>query len=329
MARVFIDGFESKDASLWSTFDNATPRIEAGQTSLWACAMTYGHTRFRKIPNSAEYHVSFKLKPNQQYYSGDISNIVSFKYDSQLQIELRQLQGVWHIRLGTTTLVTASLVVSRNVWHHVDIYYKASLSSDGRFTVSVDGQSYIDYTGITATTTALLNIFQIHGIDYYTNNIFDDIVIDNSTFIGSATIIGVVPNAAGSSTQFTPSTGTDNYALVAEVPHSTTDYVYTGTADTIDLYNVTAFVPVDVAMSSIKSIQVAATGAYLGTPAVSKLDLKVKTGGVVYPVVDTAAQSIFMTPTTIAALFEINPNTGVAWTISDMDNLEIGIKAKA
>jgi hypothetical protein len=82
----------------------------------------------------------------------------------------------------------------------------------------------------------------------------DDVIFDDSTWVGPSSIQGLVPTGAGATTQFDPSTGS-NYACVDEVPASDTDYIYTNTANDVDTYacgNLTGTI------NSVKAVQVQA-----------------------------------------------------------------------
>lgn len=110
--------------------------------------------------------------------------------------------------------------------------------------------------------------------------IWDDIILyDNNgsqwnSWVGDKGVVGLYPNAAGDTTQWTPSAGS-NYATVDEAPPSDSDYVSTDTTNNIDLYNI-ASIPAAFAMSGPLVIK---TRAKKNDPGTRTLTTVYKTSG--------------------------------------------------
>ena len=125
------------------------------------------------------------------------------------------------------------------------------------------------------------------------------------------------PNGAGSSTQFTPSSGA-NYTTVDELPYSTTDYVQDTTSGHRDTYTFSDVGSTTTIFGVQNSIIAKKTD-------VSSISLKpaVKSGATVYYGTTTAlttADSI------IRNIHIVDPNTSAAWTQSGVNALEAGFE---
>lgn len=139
-----------------------------------------------------------------------------------------------------------------------------------------------------------------------------------------AATVDFAPNAAGDSTQWTPTgsigCGSANWC-VTTTNDADTSYVSTGTASAGDLYNITNSSQFGI-INSVSVYYVAKRGSTAGVQVRSAL----KTGG-------TAYYGAWQSPTTSYATYSdtwaTNPKTSVAWTWSDVDNLQIGVQANA
>jgi hypothetical protein len=196
--------------------------------------------------------------------------------------------------------------------------------------VAAPGQLGIDFTGNTqAQATPNITWVRLgqvtepgyNGVIYY----LDGLVLDDANWIGDSRIIGIVPNGAGLSTQWTPSTG-NNYACVDDIPPNDTDYIGINANDQIDLY-AHASLPAEAYI--IKSIGVNARVVKEGTstPQNVKLALSIDGDGGSPRVSNSVALSYVMQWAT--NLWEINPATGLAFTPAEVNAMQFGIKSAA
>ena len=137
------------------------------------------------------------------------------------------------------------------------------------------------------------------------------------------------PNAAGDSTLWTPNTGA-NYAAVDEVVNDgDTTYVSNpSTSSKDDLYNIGTDALLDGATISQIELFVSAKNVLSGTsgstPSDPTLYRLVKTGGTVYAGAGATIGSAYADGSYVWAT---NPNTSAAWTKSDIDDLQVGIRS--
>jgi len=228
---------------------------------------------------------------------------------------------------GGTTLASAT-VTQRTAWGN---YFEVSASIDdtvGQCIVRVNGVTVINFTGDTKNGGTNTTIDAVAIGDYGAYNqvcYFDDLYLCDSTgsapyntFLGEVRISTLSPNGAGSSTQFTPSSGA-NYTTVDELPYSTADYV-SGTSGQTDLY-ATSDLPGGA--GTIYGVQ---TNAMVKKTDAGNISGKtaIKSGSTTYYGTTTATGT---SDTTITDTRQVDPNTSTAWTSSGVNAIEIGIGA--
>lgn len=323
MAILFLDGAERKSNSKW-TFCNLELTSNA---SAYGFSGTYYYDSYANryayktlSASQSQLYLSMKVR-----YTQAATHLCSF-WDSANTIIFsvgRSAANLLELRSGdySTLLATGSIPVMNNSTNLIEVYFKP-LNSGGECTVKVNGATDVTYSGDTTAGLENVQTFQI-GKYGSTSIYFDDIVVGNSGWIGNACIQAIVPAGAGSSTQYSPSTGS-NYACVDEVTASDTDYVYTNTTDQLDLYatsNLTGNI------GSIIAIDICARMAYEGTPTPTKQKIAYKSGSTIAYSSDVVASLSFADYFT--GPIELNPDDSAAWEEADINALEIGVKAVA
>lgn len=257
---------------------------------------------------------------------------VSFFNVSTLHVDLRtDINGnLYATRNGTTIGSVSSTLLLTGVWYYIEL--KITISDTvGVVVVKVDGITALNLSGvdtqngITTTMTAIAL-----GTLSTSTHAYDDMYILNTTgsapnndFIGEKRITTIFPNGAGSSTQFTPSAGS-NYQNVDDTTSIDSDTTYnsSSTPGHIDLY---AFENTITGTSTINGIQTNLTVRKddAGTRTVRP---KIRHSSTNY---DGTSANLSASYTMLSEKFETNPGTGVAWTTSDVDNAEFGVELVA
>ena len=237
---------------------------------------------------------------------------------------------------GTTVLATSTLTLNLNTWYYIE--FKGTIhDTTGSYEVRVDGSTV---SGLSATNVDTRNGLTGAWDNYSlaassgnttTGNVdFDDFYIcdtsgsANNDFLGDSRVETRLPYtdavSAGSNANFTPSTGTDHGAMVDEtVPNGDTDYVASSTVGHIDTYKY----PNLTLTGTVRGVQVA--------PYMEKTDAGTRTVNVVARVGSTNyAHATALSPGTTYAhmqsIFETNPATSAAWTTSEVNAAEFGVK---
>lgn len=160
--------------------------------------------------------------------------------------------------------------------------------------------------------------------------LFDDIYIcdttgaaPQNTFLGDVVAVHVLPAAEGHQNDFTPSTGTNNAALVddPETAASSTDYNSSDTNAQEDYYTF-ANMPA-TGLGTIYGIRISGSWAMASTG--SRVVRYRYYDGAEF----TLGSNVSAATTTLVELpqvVQVNPNTGVAWTKTEIDNAEFGVE---
>ena len=330
MALLFMDGFDAADYLIkWSpgtgTYGSSTStNFSVGRSVYMYAAGGYLKKVFAPV---SQVFVGFAMfqdaspTPNQAFLTilGDNSAT------SHLTVQFTNTTTLTVARGGTT--LASATVTQRTAWGN---YFEVSASIDdtvGQCIVRVNGVTVINFTGDTKNGGTNTTIDAVAIGDYGAYNqvcYFDDLYLCDSTgsapyntFLGKVRISTLSPNGAGSSTQFTPSSGA-NYTTVDELPYSTTDYVQDTTSGHRDTYTFSDVGSTTTIFGVQNSIIAKKTD-------VSSISLKpaVKSGATVYYGTTTAlttADSI------IRNIHIVDPNTSAAWTQSGVNALEAGFE---
>lgn len=325
MARIFIDGFESGGLDLWDNIGSGATAISApaGMDGSYAGQVATSNAFLEKILSAAaEYYAAFLSKIT---FSVGISSICQFKSASTILIDMKRnnTSGKIEAYRGSTLIATGAVVLNVNQVYHLQ--FRANIhDTTGIVQVKVDGVVDIDFSGDTKPgTETTINAFQIGQTTANPMTMqFDNVVVDGAAWPGKTNIQTIRPNGAGNSAQWTSSAGA-NWDCVDEVPASDADNVVTNTNDQVDLYAAGNLVGT---VDSVVCVQVQARAVKEGVATPQNLALGVRTGATDYfsadKVIPTAAKSVFN-------LWAQNPNTSAAWTKTEVDGVEIGIKSRA
>ena len=265
---------------------------------------------------------------NITFYEGGTSHL-QIDVDGSGRLQFRR--GAGGTILGTTT---SPLVNS--VFVHLQFRLKVH-DSTGTLTVKIGNIAEITLTGIDtrnggstgAIDTVQFNSGQITFAGAW-NMYYDDLWICdvagsvNNDFLGDCTVQALLPNGNGNSSQLvgSDSNSTDNYLLVDEsTPNSDTDYVESSTPGDKDTY---AFGNLPQATGTIKGVQVC--------PFLKKTDAGTRS---VVSVVrlsgteeDSAVKNLGTSYAYQTDIRETKPGGG-AWSLSDVNAAEFGIKVNA
>jgi len=224
-----------------------------------------------------------------------------------------------------TVIGTSSLAISENIWHYIE--WKSTINnSTGTSEVRIDNISVLSLTAQDTQSTANATANSIKfGADYSKAADYDDLVICDGAggsfddFVGDVTIKACMPDADSATVDWTPSTGSDHYALVDEVPPSATDYVSSGTADQIDEYS---FANTGYTSATVKAVVVSVVA--------SKSDAGVRTMAIMAHSGATDSAGDEISPSTSALYYQrmltTDPNTSAAWSLSAAETAEFGVK---
>lgn len=338
MALLFMDGFEGRDVTYKYEGSSAGyGGMGSGPSTVWEVGRFTGtaFSGYNYASQGPPYMTKFITPSNIITFGaavnhsnpGALVHLIRFFSDSAatLQLTVRFNGGRLELLRGGTSLAfSPANIILTNSWGYVEIQAKVDPTS-GFATVKYNGVTVISFTGNTKNggTSNLIDTFQLY-FDGGQKITVDDMYVLNdtgstphNTFLGDSRVAVVVPNGAGSSTDFTSSSGA-NYTAVDEAPPSGADYVQATTSGAKDLY----------AMSDISN----ATSVY-GVQT-NILAIKTDSGDVaIYPLMKVGASQYRGSSVPMSASWkmaydirQINPNTSSLWTQADINSLESGIE---
>lgn len=296
---------------------HATRNLPAGYSSLTvgfafravALPTSDSVTGFMTLLSSGSYHVGARLTTAGAIEIG------------------RYTSGTASTVLGTT----ANGVIVVNTWHFLEFEIVIS-DTAGRVDIYRDGASVsafgssLDTRNGTPTTADQLQfgILTTANPSPYGTLEFDDLyVLDVATRLGERRIETLRPTVDSGTNQWTPSTGTDHYAVVDEATaNGDTDYLSTSTVNNRELFGNGGLSSTPATIDEVTVVMFA-----------EKTDATTRT---LYGSVQSGATDSDGSALTLAASYghhsramALNPNGSVAWTASAVNNLKFGPKLAA
>ena len=223
---------------------------------------------------------------------------------------------------SNTLLGTTSASLALNVWNYVEIEFNIN-DTTGFIKIYFNGNQVLNLTGIDSKnlTAAGFNqfMFGTNTIIYGDFTIDDLYLTDTPTRLGEQRVETLRPSTDTAQKQWTPSTGSDNYATIDETLMSNTDFVSASSAGVYDLYD---FSNLSSVANSITAVTVSALSQKTDAAA-RAIAFPVKSGSVTS---DGANNYLSLGYTLNTRLLETDPNTSSAWTSSAVNSIQAGIK---
>ena len=239
--------------------------------------------------------------------------------DNVLQLR----RGTWS---GGTVLATGTTVFPFDTFFSIQL--KATINATtGSYELRINGSATAEFSGTGANTqsgassdiTAIYlgspsNDFnrEIHYNDWF----FTD---GTASFPGDVYVDYRGVNGVGNYQQFTPSTGTDHDALLDEIPPNTTDYVSSSTTGHKETNTIQS-----LSGSSLTIIAVQSVNYALKSDAGSGLARNLIRSGTTDA--NGSTYSLSESARYYVAPHVVDPSTGVAWTSSGVNAMEVGIE---
>jgi hypothetical protein len=317
----------------WSGY-GATTIVSGGRSG--TCLQTGDDSHyFNKILTSqTTWFVGFAFKFSE---SAPTTNSILTFYDGatvHTQLHIDSTQHMYFSRNGTAIGSTGTSVLSINTWYYLEAKVKIGDASGdgnaGEISLRINGIENINNTNVDTRNggNASADKIQFNGINGQTCN-FDDIYVcdstgssPNNTFLGDVRIEVIYPTAAGDTTSWTPSAGSNYDCVNDATPNSDTDYVSSSTADQIDTYTM--------------GDMVTGTGVIYGVQCLLFARKDDAGSRSIAPVLRPASTDYVGTTVSIADTYtyvmqinELNPEDSAAWEIADINGLKYGVKLVA
>ena len=231
-----------------------------------------------------------------------------------------------------TLLDTGTTVLAVNSWYYIELRAYIDNTS-GEYELKIDGSSEFSATAVDTQAHTTDNFVSMVG--YWTPEhnpnvsgdytVLDDLYVRGDPtantaggFLGDVRIVVQKPNANGTNRDWTLSTGTDDFAVLDDIPPSSTDYAYSSTATdriTCGMEDLTGSITIkEVALYAHTSI--GSSGAREVKP-VCKSGATTDVGSAT-----RVLQHSYLNP----VMYPVDPNTAAAWTLTNLNAAEFGLE---
>jgi hypothetical protein len=333
MARLFIDGFETGNYDCWdinsAAANPSTSPVRSGTGSYSANPQGayIGYVGKNISPSNANtlYFKFYYYLPSNN--GSDVICWVANGSGAQLALcyNSNRTLSVKFTDKNGTTIATGTKTLTASTWYLVEGYFVINAAT-GVIQTKINGIVDINFSGNThnqsADTITQFYLGTTNGDPYNPHPVYDDLVLDDAGWIGDGAILPLVPDGAGSMTQLTPSSGA-NYTCINSIPTSDANNVSTNTPGNEDTY-VKAAISTSVV---VNCVQMFARAEGQGNPACGGLEHVLRIGGTDY------VGSRLAVPTggfgNLLTLFKTSPATGVAFTPTEVNGMEIGARLVA
>lgn len=347
MSLKFFDGFDhyatADITAKWTARANATIDATAGRRGGGAVKTT-GSTNYinKTVAAASTLIIGFAFN-----YDGVITGAGYILYlgdggSDQCGLYLNA-DGTISFRRATTTLATSATALSASTWNYIELRVTIH-DTTGAYEVRLNGTNILSASSVdtknTANATANsiwlngrpggsggggVNAGSSSGIFFDDFYYCDDTGSTNNNFLGDCRVDAYLPNGNGNSSQLTGSDGnsTDNYLHVDEsAPDGDTSYVESATAGQKDTY---AMADMTHTPSSIFGVQVLAD-AKKDDAGLRSIATVTRSGGTDY---DGATQGLSTSYAYYSDIREVDPNTSAAWTKTNFNAAQHGVKVAA
>jgi hypothetical protein len=236
--------------------------------------------------------------------------------DGSIQALVGNDGGVAVTVLGTSAIS----VVHFNQYNYIEVKCNIAAAPNGSVVIKVNGVQVLSVTGVKTYAAPIdsgqpfVTGIQLMGPGGLPDCRHDDTYIVDwgisplTDFLGAIAVYAQAPTADGTPLNWTPSTGTDHYAMVDEIPpNGDTDYVSSAVVGDVDQYSYgSTGVPVGSTLLAVQHV----------------LDAKIDAAGSrsigsVVSGVASAGQALTTTYHMVTVPYGLNPATGVAWALAD------------
>lgn len=351
MAIVWIEGFESygdmADLRRGMVGPNSTTSglaIVAGRYGGQAleCNSATGGSIFLPVPPASTYigGVAWRQSSGLSLVAQEI---ISFRglsnfgaLSEHVSIDIESDGSITANRTTTELGSSSAGVVSHNTWHYIEA--KVFISNTvGTVDVYVDGSSVLSLTSQDTQNNSNrdANIIAVGFMGSNTNDSQrDDIYIadttgltNNDILVGPLAVETLTPNADGTTNNFTPLSGLDNYAMVDDgsSPDDDTTYVSSGTVSDQDLY---AFSDMSGYSQTIDSVVAVEPMMHLRKEhSGARIVRTLARNGLT--TTEGADQGCGTEYRYIREIYETDPDGGGAWDETAVNSAEFGIKIQS
>jgi len=357
MARVFTNGFElcdrgdqgGHDADMWFWDADETVRLSGNMYADSSIVRVNGRS-LKILPGSGSCYIAHYFSSKTEFYfrmayrhdvgvRDDTNSLVRFLIPTGDDVKIRINGSTYFLSIdqgGVQRDIQTVKTILQTTWHLLEFHFKAD-AANGRMELKCDGTTVCEYDGNTGTAGAtgvkigcLVDSFLFAYGTYW----FDDIAMNdisgtrNNSWVGDGHVVALRPNGNGTYSELTGSDGNqvDNYQLMDENPLDEADYVEGLTTGLRDSYALQSSLSAGIPPgATIKHASATIVGKTLNVG-----------GDAVEGFVRVSGSDYYATKQNLLGDwvghkfdFDLNPATAAAWTTTELDGAEAGVRTAA
>lgn len=338
MALRWIEGFEThraapqlarKYSTASGTYVSAAGRVLGNSCQLNACAMV---TKSFGVGNV--WIIGFALFVPANFTASTNGVYIEKASAEQCHIGFSNSAGFFNLTFqrGATVLGTTTSNFLYNVWHYFELKVTVRTSTNGSYELRWNEVNVLSGSGVNSANVGSdgSDIVAWRTVASGANMRWDDMYVCddagaiNNDFKGDSQIRGGLPNGVGDVQQWTPGTGTTHHTLVDDAATGVTDGTDNVNSDTNgqkDLFDFQDLVSVNGNIYGLMLMSQLAMNA-AGSRTLKHVYRDI--ANVEYNPANFVVSST--TYTEFQDIMEVNPNTAVAWTESDINNAQFGVE---
>ena len=228
---------------------------------------------------------------------------------------------------GDPVLASTAPVISANAWNHIEIKFTAGAS--GEIEIRVNGLTVLASTGLTwGNTNSVSSVVLMNSGNGNLNNeysywkdliMWDTLGTSNNNFLGTCHVYTLIPDSDDTLT-WTPSTGTTGYDLIDETL-TLNDADYISAADPPPAPSVFTVSDLPPEIVGVKALL-----PFVRARKIDGGDGNVQMGLTVNASTDLGTDRPITTAFTYFwDVSELSPDTGFAWTPTEVNNVKLQI----
>ena len=224
---------------------------------------------------------------------------------------------------GTSLGFTAANTIKVNTWYYIELAVSIS-DTVGTVKLNVDGNTLLNLTNQDTRngTPTTIDSLYVNGFNSSsTTTYYDDMYIsDTTTPLGPQRIYTLRPSLDTAQKDWAPLSGANNAAMVADtITNGDTSYVQASTVGNYDLYDLGDLTPTSATISAVNHL----VWARKTDAATRAINLTTKSGSTT---TDSANTTLSASYVGYSKIYDTDPNTAAAWTVSGVNALQIGQK---
>ena len=220
---------------------------------------------------------------------------------------------------GTLLGTTAVNTYEDQKWHFFE--FKITISATvGVVEIRKDETTILNLTAQdTKNGSDYIRSVYINGLSNGITTYFDDLYIDDAQFHGNCRVQVFLPDADGNSSQFTRSTGSNDYECVDDNPSNDgTDYISSSTVTNKSIFGITTGV-----LGTVKGIQLN-NHCRVSEPGLRKITPVIRSNSTDYDGTETGAVTAGYRFE--SEIWETDPDDSQVWTQTKLEAAEFGLE---